>query len=170
MIRRILSFCALGCMAILLLGCTVHYSFTGASIAPEVQTVSIENFPNLAPLVNPTLAATFTEKLKDRFMTQTRLNIVQQNGDFHFSGEITGYSIAPTAIQGNEQAAMNRFTITIHAIFTNTTDEKASYDRSFSAYEDFSANQAFPSVEQQLTESICDKLVEDIFNAAVANW
>jgi len=91
-------------------------------------------------------------------------------GDFTFEGEITGYSVAPTAIQGNETAAMNRLTVTVHVKFTNTLDDAASYDKNFSTYEDFSSLQQLTQVEGELTDRIVEKLVDDIFNAAVANW
>ena len=53
-------------------GCDV-YSFTGASISPEIKTISIASFPNQASLVQPSLSQVFTEKLKDKFVSQTNL-------------------------------------------------------------------------------------------------
>ena len=157
-------------LALVLGGCSVKYSFTGASISPEVKTVSIASFPNVASLVNPTLAASFTEALKEKFVTQTSLSLQNFGGDLDFAGEITTYDVAPVAIQGNETAALNRLTIAVHVKFVNLRDEKANFDRSFSAYEDYSANRPFSDVEGELVATIQEKLVEDIFNAAVANW
>ena len=157
-------------LALLLGGCSVKYSFTGASISPEVKTVSVASFPNVASLVNPTLAATFTEALKEKFVTQTSLSLQNFGGDLDFAGEITTYDVAPVAIQGNETAALNRLTIAVHVKFVNLRDDKANFDRSFSAYEDYSANRPFSDVEGELIATIQEKLVEDIFNAAVANW
>lgn len=151
-------------------GCSIKYSFTGASISPEVRTVTIAQFPNLAPLVNPTLSSAFTEALKEKFVTQTSLALQNFGGDLDFAGEITTYDVAPVAIQGNETAALNRLTIAIHVKFVNIRDEKANFDRTFSAYEDYSANRPFSDVEGALVATIQEKLVEDIFNAAVANW
>ena len=157
-------------LALLLGGCSVKYSFTGASISPDVKTVSIASFPNVASLVNPTLAASFTEALKEKFVTQTSLSLQNFGGDLEFAGEITTYDVAPVAIQGNETAALNRLTIAVHVKFVNLRDDKANFDRSFSAYEDYSANRPFSDVEGELVATIQEKLVEDIFNAAVANW
>ena len=158
------------CAVFVVDGCKMQYSFTGASIQPEARTVSVSNFPNVAPLVNPSLATTLGEALKDRCSSQTRLSVQEFGGDFTFEGEITGYSVAPTAIQGNETAAMNRLTVTVHVKFTNTLDDAASYDKNFSTYEDFSSLQQLTQVEGELTDRIVEKLVDDIFNAAVANW
>ena len=160
------------CLAIglCLVSCKVQYSFTGASISPEVKTVSISQFVNVAPLVNPTLASNFTEALKERFVTQTSLALQDFGGDLAFSGEIVGYDVAPVAIQGNETAALNRLTITVKVKFVNVKDEKANFERSFSFYTDYPASQSFADNEQSLVATIQEKLVDDIFNAAVANW
>lgn len=159
-----------GLCGILSTACSIKYSFTGASISPTTHTVSIGHFQNVAPIVNPTLASLVGEKLKERFITQTSLELVEQGGDFDFTGEITGYSVAPVTIQSNEQAAQNRLTIAIHVVFKNAQDEHGNYDQTFSQYEDFPSSQILAQVEAQLVETIADKLVEDIFNAAVANW
>ena len=46
-------------------GCRIGYSFSGASISPEMKTISVQFFANQAPLFQPTLSTTFTESLKD---------------------------------------------------------------------------------------------------------
>ena len=62
-------------------GCGV-YSFTGASISPEVKTISFENFFNNSPLGPSNMSVLFTEKIKDYFERNTSLEIVEENGDF----------------------------------------------------------------------------------------
>lgn len=151
-------------------GCSVKYSFTGASISPDVKTVSVAYFQNLSTLVNPTLSSLFTEELKNRFVSQTRLSMVSDFGDLNFSGEIKNYQVTPVAIQGNETAASNRLTITIRVKFVNSKDEKQNFDKTFSRYEDFDSQRPFNSIEGDLVKIIVDKLVEDVFNGAVANW
>ena len=92
---------------LLFAGCKVTYSFSGASISPEVKTVSIPRFPNNALLVAPILSSTLTEALQDRFSRQTRLTLVPEGGDLNFEGEITNYTSTPAAISGNEYAVRN---------------------------------------------------------------
>lgn len=169
-IKRIAAIAVVCIAAVTLTNCTVSYSFTGASISPDVQTVSIDNFPNSAPLVNPALANSFTEALKDRFTTQTRLALQDYGGDLQFQGEITGYDVAPTAIQGDETAALNRLTVSVHVRYVNLKDKTANFEKSFTAYEEFPSNKQITQVEAELIPLIIEKLVNDIFNAAVANW
>lgn len=150
-------------------GCK-FYSFTGASIPPNVKTITIKYFTNNAPLIQPTLSQTFTDALKDRFTSQTNLALVNKNGDLILEGEITNYSTQPVAIQGNEQAALNRLTITVNARFTNTLDETQNFETTFSRYEDYESSKSLSEVESALIDQINQMLVEDIFNKAVVNW
>ncbi len=167
---RILKFIFLFGLLFICKSCTVSYSFTGASISPDVKTVSIDLFQNLAPLVNPTLSTFLTEELKSKFVSQTRLNLVNSFGDLSFSGEIRNYMVQPVAIQGNEIAAMNRLSISVRVKFENSKDSNQNYDKVFTQFEDFSSRQQLVEVEQDLVTTIVGKLVEDIFNNAVANW
>ena len=158
-------------ISILLFACTVSYKFSGASISPEVKTVSIQNFPNHAMLINPTLSQNIVEELKDIFMSQTKLQLLNNDiGDLNFEGKITNYSVRPQAIQGNEQASSNRLTVVVQVVFTNSLEPENDYDASFSRYADFSSSEDFNAVEAQLNEQIIEEIVEDIFNKAVANW
>jgi hypothetical protein len=153
--------------------CTVKYSTTGASLSAGEKTVSVVYFPNRAPLVNPTLSQELTEKLKDKFISQTSLNMISGDGDLIFEGEITGYDTKPIAITGNDQtdkASLNRLTITIKVKFVNQKAPKNNFDSQFMAYEDYSSDKGLDVVEGELVPLILEKLIEDIFNRSVVNW
>jgi hypothetical protein len=152
------------------LGCKVNYSFTGASIPEDVKTVSVKTFQNFAPLANVNLTQTFTEALKDKFLSQTNLDIITNSGDLQFEGSITGYNVTSVAIQGNETAALNRLTITVKAKFTNTKDKELDFESSFSRFSDYESSQNLASIEDELIKDINDQLTQDIFNKAVSNW
>jgi len=168
--KRIILPLLIAFTAITLNGCKVSYTFSGASIPPEAKTFSVQLFQNLASIVNPTLSNYFTEELKNRFLTQTRLAPVADFGDFAFSGQIVTYDVSPTSIQGNEIAAQNRLTIGVKVKFVNAIDPKQSFDKTFSQYAVFSSSQNFTQVEQALVQEIVEKLIDDIFNAAASNW
>jgi hypothetical protein len=157
-------------LALVATGCSLSYSFTGASIPLDAKTISIGYFPNEAPLVNPNLSSSLTDALRDRFSSQTRLDLVNSNGDLAIEGRITGYTIQPTAIQGNDVAAQNRLTITVKVTFTNKFDESQNFDETFSRFEDYSSSQDINSVQDDLVSRINEALVDDIFNKSVVNW
>ena len=154
---------------ILLTGCGI-YSFTGASIPAEAKTVSVQHFPNNANLVNPLLSDMITNNLRDIFMNQTTLEGVNDNGDLALEGEITDYKTSPTAITGNQTAALNRLSITVNVRFYNRFDESKNFEQKFTQYEDYPSNQDLNAIQEELLNTICSKLCEDIFNKAVVNW
>jgi len=150
-------------------GCGI-YSFTGASLAPEIKSINISYFDNKARLVQPQLSQVFTDALKDRFVSQTSLDLTNDFADLYLEGYISDYKIAPIAIQAGESAAMNRLTITVKVKFTNEIEPRQNFEQNFSAYEDFSRDDDLSSVEGTLIEQISEYLVDDIFNKAVVNW
>jgi hypothetical protein len=151
-------------------GCTVNYSMGGANIEPDVKTLTIDRIPNRAPSGPPGMSQLFTNKLKDRFQSQTSLKFVESRGDLQFSGEITDYSTEPKSVTGDERASMTRLTITVHIKFTNQKHPDNSFETNFSQYEDFESSKNLSAVEDQLVEDISEKLIDDIFNKAVVNW
>lgn len=161
---------ALGLIVLSVIGCSIKYSFSGASISPESKTFSVDYFQNLAPLVVPSLSNTFTEALRDRFMRQTKLDYVRDDGDLAFEGQITGYSIEPIAITSNDQASQNRLTITVKVKFTNKQSPEFNFEKEFRQYVDFSSSLDISSIQQSKINEVTDLLIDAIFNESVANW
>ncbi len=149
--------------------CKMNYSFTGAQTG-TAETVSVKYFTNIAPLNNPSASQTFTEKLKDKFVRETPLKLIDDNGDMMLSGKIIDYNVSPVAIQQNVTAAQNRLTIAIQVKFVNKTDSKYDFEKTFSNFEDFDATKSLSAVENDLVNTICDKIVQNVFNDAVINW
>ncbi len=155
--------------AVLATACGI-YSFTGTSIQADVKTITIPYVEYKALRVNPSLSNDLTEALKDKFRKLTRLDEVDMDGDLELVCEVTGYDVKATAITADEQAAQNRLTVTVKVEFSNHKYPEDDVSKSFSAYEDFDATQSLDAVEGTLCETIIEKLVEDIFNATVAQW
>ena len=169
-IRGILAASALMLAAALSGGCGI-YSFSGTSIQPDVKTISIPYVEYKALRVNPSLSGDMTEALQEKFRKLTRLEQVDVDADLELVCEITGYDVKATAVTADEQAAQNRLTVTAKINFSNKKyPEDNVENKTFSAYEDFDATQSLDAVEATLCETIVEKLVEDIFNATVAQW
>ena len=155
--------------ALLVASCGI-YSFTGTSIQSDVKTITIPYVEYKALRVNPSLAGELTEALQEKFRKLTRLEQVDQDGDLELLVEVTGYDVKATAITADEQAARNRLTVSVKINFTNHKYPEDDVSQSFSAYEDFDSTLSLDAVEAGLCETIIEKLVEDIFNATVAQW
>jgi len=166
-IGKILFFCLL-----LISGnsCKVSYSFTGASVSPDVKSYSIYNFTNRARLVNPTLVDYFADQLRDKFTRQTSLDYRTDGGDLEFEGSITEYDVKPISIKSDDTAASNRLTIKINVKFTNNKNHEQDFETEFSYYSDFDSSEILSDVEDALVEEIIKKIIEDVFNKSVANW
>ena len=152
-------------------GYKVTYNLSGGSIPPEAKTFSVAYFPNNAPMVAPTLSNVLTEGLRDKFSRQTRLQQVEEGGDFAFEGEITNYSSTTASVSSGDYALQNRLTITVKVSFQNAVDQTTSFNaKTFSSYADYDSSQLLIDVQDQLIEEIVEALVNDIYMAAAGNW
>ncbi len=145
------------------------YSFTGAAI--EGKTINIHFIENNARNAVPTLSPAFTQKLRQRIISQTSLSQLNNDlTDYDITGTITNYDISIAAVVGTETSSKNRLTITANIVFVNRKNEKLNFTQNFSRFADFNASQNIQSVESQLIGDISDQLVDDIFNKCFVNW
>ena len=146
------------------------YSLSGASIPEAAKTFSVAYFPNNAPMVSPTLSTTLAEALKDKFSRQTKLQLVEEGGDFAFEGEITGYASTTASVSSDNYALLNRLTITVRVKFTNAVDPNASFTQTFSQFTEYDSQQLLTDIQSSLDEEIVKQLVTYIFMASASNW
>ncbi|TLX76168.1 hypothetical protein E9993_08120 [Labilibacter sediminis] len=151
-------------------GCAINFTLNGASVPDDLKTFTVQYFENRAPLINPTLSQQFTEGLKDRVTNESRLILEARDGDIDFSGEITGYSIRPMAIQADAVSAETRLTMTVKVRYRNFKNPKDNWESSFSAYQDYPSEQNINEIENELTELIIEQITENIFNKAFSDW
>lgn len=156
-------------IAVLLSSCGI-YSFSGTSIAPDVNSITVYNIENRAMRINPALSNNLTEELKEKYRRLTKLSLVNDGGDLKVEGQIMSYETASIAVTAQEIAAQNRLTVTVKIIFTNEKYPHENFERNFAAFEDYPSTTSLDAVEARLVDSIVEKLVEEIFNATVANW
>ncbi len=169
-LMRSLNMSLLLISSILLGGCTISITMSGASIPENLNTFSVQYINNRAPLVNPDLATTLTEGLKDRIQNESRLTMVNEAGDVDFSGDITSYSTKPMAVQADAVSAQTRLTVSVKIRCRNSKDPKKDWEQSFSAYQDYDSENNLADVEADLVTLIVEELTENIFNKAFADW
>lgn len=164
----------LGLITVLLLlhsGCSISYKFNGANINYQTtHSVSIADFPNNAPMVNPTLSTVFSEALRDIFQRQTRLQILRKGGDLELEGEIIGYDVTQGAISANSYATEGKLTIRITVRFTNNVHPEDSFEKTYSAYQTYDTSQLLSDIQDDLCNTIVTEIVENIYNDTVAKW
>jgi len=152
-----------------LTGCGI-YSFSGTSLSPDIKSVTIVNFTMATSGGPANLTLQFNEKMKEYYQRNTNLALLPSNGDLQVEGSITGYEVSPVAPTANDQAALNRLTVTIQVKFINNKDEEKNFDQSFSFFKDFPQSQTINQVESRLIPPILDQIVQDIFNKSAGDW
>jgi hypothetical protein len=157
------------CLLLLLNGC---YSFKGISIDPDVNTFFVQNFDNIATNAPPTLALEFTEKLKDKIRSESRLILNNEKPDVEFTGRITGFNVVPVAPKPGETVALNQLKISVAIKYINNKNEKKSWpnERTKSHFSEFSNTEDLLSVQDRLILEISTQIMDDIFNEAFNDW
>lgn len=156
--------------ALLLQGCKMSYSFTGADVG-NATTYQVNFFTNNAPLVEPGIARDFSILLQDLILNQTSLDLVNNGGDLIYEGEIVEYYISPITATSQSTAAQNRLTVAVNVRFFNTLEPEKDFEKRFSFYFDYEGStQLTGSRLDDALAVIFERLTQDIFNASLANW
>ena len=151
------------------------YSFTGASIPEGTKTFIVNFFENdagnnLGSTFEPGLDRDFTLSLQNILQNQTNLQLVSNDGDLVYEGEITEYRVSPMTATSDLTAAQNRLNISINVRFLNLKKEDDNFERRFSFYFDFPAETQLLSVKSEAHDLIFERITQDIFNASLAKW
>lgn len=156
----------------LMTACTVSYKFNGSSINyDKVKTISFENFPNRsAAFVWGPMESMFNTALQDMYMQRTRLKQIRQNGDLQLEGEITNYDAYNKGVGSDGYSTMAELKMTVNVRYVNNTNHAEDFEKQFSASREYNSTQQLSAVQEDLVDQMIDEIVEQIFNATVANW
>lgn len=153
-------------------GCGI-YSFSGATLPPDVRTISIQNFENSTGEGPANLTQLVTNNFKTFYQRNSNLNIVQRDGDLQLEGQIVSFTYTPAAIQRegvNDIAGLNRLTLGIQVRFTNAKNPDKNFDRLFSISQDFQQGRDITQISPAEIDQLTERLVTDVFNKTVADW
>lgn len=161
-----------GVLCVVLTACSISYKFNGSSINyDKVKTIYIADFPIKSAYVYAPLGTRFNEELKDIFIRQTRLQLVNRDADLEISGEITGYNQYNQAVKSDGYSSETKLMVTVNVRFVNNTNHEEDFsDRQFSSFRNYDSSQMLTQVQDQLIAEMVKDIVEQIFNATVANW
>ncbi len=170
-IKKIKYATILFALPLLVMACSISYKFNGSSINyDKVKTISIEDFPIKSAYVYAPLGTVFNDELRNIFIRQTRLQLVRVNGDLQIDGEITGYNQYNEAVSADGYSSKTKLTITVNVRFVNNTNHLEDFEQQFSAFRTYDSSQLLTAVQDPLIAEMVQEIVEQIFNATVANW
>ena len=171
--RLMKHICVVMGMAMLMMACTVSYKFNGSSIDyTKIKTISFETFPNRSiGFVWGPMESMFNTALQDIYLQQTRLQQVKRTGDLQLSGEITNYDAYNKGVGADGYSTMAELRMTVRVTFVNTKNPQENFEaQQFTSSREYDASQQLASVQDELVNQMIKDIVDQIFNATVANW
>ena len=162
----------LACILVLLASCSFKgYKFNGASVDySKTKTIQIADFPIRSSYVWGPMGPLFNNRLKDQFADHTKLIQVKRNGDMKIEGEITQYTQRNKAVTSEGTSAQTELSMTVNVRFTNTKNHAEDFEKQFTATSSYETTRSLNSVQEELVMQMTKDLVDQIFNATVANW
>ena len=166
-----IAYLAMSVAALLLtIACSISYSFTGTNINYDViKTIQIDKIANRAPYGWAPMEAMCNNKLQDKYANSTRLRLMKRNGDLQVAGEITGYDQFNKAVSADGYSSQVQLKLTVNIRFRNNKMNQ-QWEKQFSATTQYDARQSLATVQEGLVNEMIDDIVDQIFNATVADW
>ena len=171
--QKIMRWGTLVMMAVVMTACSISSPFNGSSIDyTKVKSIAIETFPNRSVgFVWGPMESMFNTALQDIYTQQTRLQMVKRGGDLTLSGEITNYDAYNKGVGADGYSTMAELRMTVRVTFTNKSNPQENFEaKQFSASREYDATQQLASVQDELVNQMIKDIVDQIFNATVANW
>ena len=155
----------------LLTACTISYKFTGTSIDyTQIKSISLDKFPIRSNYVWSPMESMFYNSLSDAFAQKTKLKVLKRGGDLQLAGEIVEYSQTNKSVSSDGYAAQVQLKITVNVRFVNNTKHDDDFEQRFSATAEYDSKRQLAEVQEQLVQEMINDIVDQIFNATVANW
>ena len=158
-------------LALIITACSVSYKFNGASIDySKTKTIQIVDFPIRSSYVWGPMGPMFNNQLKDEFASHTKLIQVKRNGDLKIEGEITRYEQRNKSVTAEGSSSMVELSMTVNVRYTNNKDHEQDFEQQFTAQQSFDSKLQLNSVQEGRVQEMVKDIVQQIFNATVANW
>lgn len=158
-------------LALLVTACTVSYRFNGASIDyTTTKTIQIDNFPIRSAYVWAPMQSIFQNRITEVYLNQTKLRQVKKNGDLQLAGEIVAFDQFNKGISSSGYSSQVQLKMTVNVRFINNKKHSDDFERQFTATSEFDASQQLNAVQEELVTQMTKDIVDQIFNATVANW
>ncbi|HIY87411.1 MAG TPA: hypothetical protein H9824_01745 [Candidatus Bacteroides pullicola] len=171
-IKKIMPVIALCAMPFLVTSCKIQLGLAPITSIDysKVKTISIAEFQNQSEYVYAPLAIQFNQELKDMFIQQTRLQLVNSGGDLELDGEITGYNQYNQGVDASGYSSEVKLTLTVNVRYVNNTNHEEDFEQTFTAFQTYESTQLLTAVQDQLIPLMIEDITEQIFNSTVANW
>lgn len=159
------------CLCTIATACKISYSFNGSNIDyNKVKTVSIDKFPIRSAYVWAPMEPMFYNSLTDAYAHKTKLQVTKRNGDLQIAGEITEYTQTNKSVASDGFSAQTQLKLTVNVRFVNNSNHSEDFEQKFSATTTYDSSMQLSAVQEELVQEMIDDIVDQIYNATVANW
>jgi hypothetical protein len=154
-------------MALVSWRCTVSASFSEGKIYGE--TFAIGAFPNNASLVQPAFSQELIDGLRTKIINESNLKFTEDcfTSSYYFTGSVVNYAVSPLSATGANVAAANRLTVSVSVQCDTVCPIKSAstpfFTKSYTEYSDFSTEETFAAVEEQLIKEIVTKITQQVY-------
>lgn len=150
-------------------GCC-FYSFTGASVPPHLQTISIPIADDRSGSAESGLREMLTQKLIQKFIDDNSLQIVDRvNAHSILETSIISFTDIPAIVAAGENITSRRITIGIKASYRDLLKKNIVFDKVFTNYANYPSDGSIVERNKAI-EEIIDKTAEDILLETVSGW
>ncbi|MBO7582043.1 MAG: LptE family protein [Bacteroidaceae bacterium] len=154
-----------------LTACKISYSFTGTSIDyTKTKTISLDKFPIRANYVWSPMESMFYNAISDAYAQKTKLKVLKRDGDLQLAGEIVEYSQTNKNVGSDGYSTQVQLKIVVNVRFVNTKNHDKDFEQRFSATTEYDAAKQLSEVQEELVQEMINDIVDQIFNATVADW
>ena len=92
------------------------------------------------------------------------------NGDLVIEGEISRYEQRNKSVTAQGHSALTELSMTVTVRFTNNADHSKDFEQQFTSNKSYETTQSLNSVQEELVTQMSKDIVDQIFNATVADW
>ena len=98
------------------------------------------------------------------------MKVLKRDGDLQLSGEIVEYSQTNKSVGSDGYSTQVQLKIVVNVRFVNTKNHDKDFEQRFSATAEYDSAKQLSAVQEELVQEIIDDIVDQIFNATVADW
>ncbi|HTG54987.1 MAG TPA: LPS assembly lipoprotein LptE, partial [Niabella sp.] len=151
--------------------CKVRYGFQDAKSIPDsLQYVKINPMTNSASYVNPRLAPELTDRLIQKVMRQTKLQLTRgEDAQWVIDSKITSYSFSTSGVS-NQQVNSNRLNVGVNIIIRDNKTQKIIGKYDVSTPFDYAGTLSLQQAEQGLLDQMLRDIPDALFNRIFSNW
>ena len=112
----------------------------------------------------------FYNSISDVYAQKTKLKVLKRDGDLQLSGEIVEYSQTNKSVGSDGYSTQVQLKIVVNVRFVNTKNHEKDFEQRFSATTEYDSSKQLSAVQEELVQQMIDDIVDQIFNATVADW